>query len=90
MIYDPEDLRSVVAGEVRAHLARRGMSALGAASQLGWTQPYLWRRLNGKVPFDVGDLQAIAKLLEIPVTAFFQVPSASETSSQYIDLGAAA
>ena len=74
MNYSPNDLRSVVAGEVRAHLARRELNANQVAAKLGWTQPYLWRRLTGKVAFNVADLAAIAKLLEVPVTTFFEAP----------------
>jgi len=42
--------------------------------RLGWTQPYMSRRLTGEIPFDVADLEAIADLLGIPATAFFQKP----------------
>jgi transcriptional regulator with XRE-family HTH domain len=42
--------------------------------RLGWTQPYMSRRLTGEIPFDVADLDAIANLLSIPPTAFFQRP----------------
>lgn len=66
-----DELSAVIAGEVRAELARRQMTTNEVAQQLGWTQPYLWRRMKGQVAFDVGDLAAIAELLEVPVTAFF-------------------
>ena len=61
-----------MAGEVRAHLARARLSGRQAALQLGWTQPYMSRRLTGDIPFDVADLEAIADLLGIPVTALFE------------------
>ena len=63
-----------VAAEVRAHLARQRLSGRQAAMRLGWTQPYMSRRLTGEIPFDVADLEAIANLLGIPATAFFQRP----------------
>lgn len=63
-----------VAAEVRAQLARKRLSGRSAALELGWTQPYISRRLTGEVPFDVNDLAALAALLEIPMTAFFEVP----------------
>ena len=63
-----------VAAEVRAHLARQRLSGRQAAIRLGWTQPYMSRRLTGEIPFDVADLEAIADLLGIPATAFFQRP----------------
>jgi len=64
-------LHEYVAGEVRAHLARARLSGRRAALQLGWTQPYMSRRLTGDIPFDVTDLEALAGLLGVPVTAFF-------------------
>lgn len=30
------------------------------------------RRLSGRTPFDVEDLAAIAKVLDVPVTMFFE------------------
>ena len=65
-------LRTVVAGEVRAHLARQRISGRQAAIRLGWTAPYLSRRLTGEIPFNVADLEALAVLLDVPVTVFFE------------------
>jgi transcriptional regulator with XRE-family HTH domain len=64
-------LHEYVAGEIRAYLARARLSGRRAALQLGWTQPYMSRRLTGDIPFDVTDLEALAGLLDVPVTAFF-------------------
>jgi transcriptional regulator with XRE-family HTH domain len=50
------------------------MSGRQAAFALGWKQPYISRRLSGVIPFDVNDLAALARLLGIPVTAFFEGP----------------
>lgn len=63
-----------VAGEVRAQLARQRISGRQAALRLGWTPPYLSRRLIGEIPFDVADLEALAGLLDLPITAFFERP----------------
>ena len=63
-----------VAGEVRAWMGRRQRSGRNVAAELGWTEIYLSRRLTGKVPFDVADLEALADLLEIPVSALFEIP----------------
>jgi transcriptional regulator with XRE-family HTH domain len=62
-----------VAAEVRAQLARRRMSGRRAAFALGWKQPYIARRLSGEIPFDVNDLTALAQLLELPVSEFFEI-----------------
>src|SRR5215472_17069635 len=61
-----------VAAEVRAQLARARRTGRSVALELGWTQPYISRRLTGEVPFDVNDLAAVADVLHIPVTVFFE------------------
>lgn len=63
----PGTLKERVAEEVRAQLARRNISVNSAAKELGWSQPYLSRRVNGKVAFDVEDLDTLAIWLGIPV-----------------------
>lgn len=60
-----------VAAEVRAEMARQRISGRRAAMQLGWTQPYLSRRLTGEIPFNVAELSELAGLLEVPISAFF-------------------
>ena len=42
------------------------------AFRLGWNQPFISRRLSGDIPFDVNELEAIAEVLEVPVTRFFE------------------
>jgi transcriptional regulator with XRE-family HTH domain len=70
----PKVSRESIAAEVRAQLARRRRSARSVALELGWTQRYMARRVNGEVPFNVEDLAAIAELLDVPVISFFQGP----------------
>lgn len=67
-------LHQAIAAEVRAYLARRQLTGVATARRLGWTQNYMSRRLSGTAPFSLDDLQAVADLLEVPVTAFFDVP----------------
>lgn len=69
--------RETVAAEVRAHLARHRVSGRQAALRLGWTVPYMSRRLSAEVAFDVDDLSALADLLGLPITAFFDRPVVS-------------
>lgn len=69
------DATQEVAAEVRAQLARQRVSGAAAAAQLGWSQIYLWRRLSGRVAFDVNDLSALASLLDVPVATFFPAPA---------------
>src|SRR5271166_2868933 len=72
-------LNDVVAGEIRSHLARRGLTGHQAAVDLGWTQPYMSRRLTGRVPFDVRDLDSLATYLDVPVSLFFEIPQGVRT-----------
>jgi len=68
---DEPSTQELVAAEVRAELARQRWSGRRAARALGWSQPYLSRRLNGDTPFDVADLAALARLLDTEAAAFF-------------------
>jgi len=56
-----------VAEEIRVALTRRRMSAAALARQLGVSQTYVWRRLEGQTAFDLDDLEKIAGILEVPV-----------------------
>ena len=57
-----------VAEEVRALMARRRISQEVAAQAIGRSQSYMSRRAKGEMPFDVTDLERLAKLLDVPVT----------------------
>ncbi len=72
-----------VAAEIRAELARRRLSGRKVARQLGWTEPYLSRRLTGSVPFNVSDLIALAELLEVPVNTFFEFRGGLRTAAPW-------
>jgi len=73
----PRDLTRYVAAEVRAAMARRQISQQALADAVGWTQAYLARRLVGRVPFDVSDLEKLGEFLDVPVTSFLPVKRAS-------------
>ena len=62
-----DTLRELVAGELRATLARKRVSAAEAARRLGWSQTYMARRVDGRAPLDVDDLERIAEVLEVTV-----------------------
>ena len=66
---DRENLREEAAGELRALLARRRISASQLGRMLGWKQSYMARRIDGRVALDLDDLQAIAAALDVPVAA---------------------
>lgn len=65
------ETRRLVAEEVRAYLARKRISVREAARRLGIGQTALHRRVTGEIPFDVGELAAIAQMLDTPVEQFF-------------------
>lgn len=62
------NLRSAVAANVRAELARRRLRQADVAAALGMTTSALSRRLTGETPFDVDELEALAAHLELPIT----------------------
>ena len=58
-----------VAANVRAELARKGITQTELAAKLQKTQPFVSRRLSGRVAFDVADLASIATVLDISMAA---------------------
>lgn len=58
-----------VAANVRAELARKGITQTDLAVKLNKSQPFISRRLSGRVAFDVADLASIAEVLNIPITS---------------------
>lgn len=62
-----DTLRELTAGELRAQLARRRISASELARRIGWKQPYMARRIDGRVALDMDDLELIARALGVAV-----------------------
>jgi hypothetical protein len=60
-------------------MGRRQRSVRSAAADLGWTETFLGRRVKGVQPFNVAELAAVADLLEVPVSVFFEVPEGFRT-----------
>ena len=56
-----------VAAEVRAALARRKISTRQLAADLGASQSHTARRVTGKVPFSLDELERVADYLGVPV-----------------------
>lgn len=65
-------LANLVAGQVRAELARTRIPQKRVAEVLGTSRAAVCRRLSGEIPFDVAELEAIAELLGIPVTQLLE------------------
>lgn len=57
--------RTQVAAEVRAHLARHRITGRDLAVRLNCSQPWIARRLNATVAFDVDDLYRVAQVLNV-------------------------
>lgn len=64
-----------VAAEIRAEIARQGMTRAAVAVRLGWTEQRLSSRMTGKVALTVGELTTIADALGVPVTQFLPTPA---------------
>ena len=52
---------------VRAEMARAGVSQIDLAERVGLSQSGLSKRLRGVVPFDVNELDSIATALDVPI-----------------------
>jgi transcriptional regulator with XRE-family HTH domain len=63
-----QPLAKRLTANVRAELARRGISHRDAAQALGLTQSAASRRMRGDVEFSLSEVEQLAALLEIPVT----------------------
>lgn len=59
-------------------MARRKNSQSDIAALLGLSQAAVSRRLSGDVDFTSSELAALAKHLEVPVSAFFDAPALAE------------
>lgn len=64
-----------IALEVRAEMARQGMTQEALGALIGWDQRRVSRRLTGEVPLDVTELTAIADALGIGVTQLLAAPA---------------
>lgn len=61
-------MQSHVADNVRAEAARRGKNQNDLAELLGISRQGVSQRLLGRIEFRVGELQAIAAFLNVPIT----------------------
>lgn len=60
-------LSGSVASEIRAEMARRGITQSTLADKLGKPQQWVWRRLNSasRQPISLDDLAVIAQALDV-------------------------
>jgi transcriptional regulator with XRE-family HTH domain len=75
-----QSLSATVASEVRAEMARQGVTHRAIAEYLGMPQPSFTKRLNGKIQFDLAELEKVAEYLGVTVTDLM-TPPRRETAS---------
>jgi len=63
-----------VSAEIRAELTRQDRSQGDLCAALGWSEPYLSRRLTGQVSFSLTDIEKIAGVFRLPVSQFVNPP----------------
>jgi transcriptional regulator with XRE-family HTH domain len=64
----PDQLSRAIAAEIRRLIDERGMSGRELARRTGIPSRTVAAKLADRSPFDVDDLQAIARVLEVDVT----------------------
>lgn len=62
---------ATIAANVRAEIARRGITQKQISEVLHLSQTGISRRLKGRVEFSGSELSALAAMLEVPVASFF-------------------
>lgn len=62
---------------VRAEMARRGVTQMALARKIGLSQPAVSARLKGKTPFDINELCLIASVLNVPLTTLLPIETAA-------------
>ena len=67
-----ETLNERVAKEIRAEMAREGMTQWALAEQLGRNQAYVSDRLTCKTPLTLDVIEEIALVLEVRVERLFR------------------
>lgn len=60
-------LSAAVAAEIRAEIARQGVSRRRLSLDLGFAPSYLDRRLKGATPFRLDELESVARRLDVSV-----------------------
>lgn len=75
-------LNSQVASEIRAMMARRGISGMRLARILGVSQPWVSTRLVGATAITINDVERIAEALGVRALDLF--PRAAERTSDAV------
>lgn len=67
---------ATVGANVRAEMARKGVTQQQLGAHLGLAQASISARLRGRTAFNVNELHAVAMFLNVPVAALLQVGAA--------------
>jgi hypothetical protein len=70
----PTEYWKVVAGGVRAELARARRNATDLVNLLHLSRNSVYRRLNGEIPFDLSEIVLVAEYLGVTVESFSLQP----------------
>lgn len=62
---------------VRAEMARAGVTQAALAAELGISQAAVSARLLGRTPFDINELTAVADALNVPLTTLLPAKAGS-------------
>jgi transcriptional regulator with XRE-family HTH domain len=68
---------ALTGANVRAELARKGISQMTLAGHIGMTQASVSKRLRGEVAFNVDELSAVARVLDVPIASLLAEQPAS-------------
>jgi transcriptional regulator with XRE-family HTH domain len=74
-------LKTTVAAEVRAELARRNIPRSQVADRLGMSRTSVWARLRGDIEFSVSELEQLAEMLGVPVVQFLPTPASAGSAA---------
>lgn len=67
-----DKINDVAVREIRAEMARQGLSQAELADRLGWSVFQVGRRMRGQIALTLADLDAIAVALNVPMAQFME------------------
>ena len=65
----PQTPTAQAGANIRAEMARRGISQVALAAKIKRPQPWLSKRLRGVIPLNINELLLIAAALDVPLDA---------------------
>lgn len=66
---------------VRAEMARCGVTQMTLARKIGISQPAISARIKGRTPFDINELVQIAAVLDVPLERLLEGVTPMEASA---------